>query len=211
MRRTVLILCFSLFLVPRLFAQQQAVPSRPVATPGPGAAPQGTPPPTVAPPTIPPPGQQTPRPGGQLPRETPPTLAPMSPVGMGSQNIQLAVTISDSFSSDVQSKKAVTMLIVDGRSGQIRSAGGEGLMNIDARPTIQRDGRILLQLSVEYRPDLSTEQFDALRKNGVVRITMFTESLTLMVPDGKPVVASQSADPRSDRKVALEVTATVVK
>ena len=130
---------------------------------------------------------------------------------MGTQNIQLAVTISDSFSSDVQSKKAVTMLIVDGRSGQIRSVGGEGLINIDARPAIQKDGRILLQLSVEYRPDLSTEQFDALRKSGVVKITMFTESLSLLVTDGKAVIASQSSDPRSDRKVALEVTATVVK
>ena len=209
MRRTVLILCFSLFLVPRLFAQQQAVPPRPLPTPGPGAAPQGTPPPTVAPPTMPPPGQQTPRPGGQLPREAPPSFGP---VGVGTQNIQLAVTISDTFSSDVHSKKAVTMLIVDGRSGQIRSMGGEGLINIDAQPSLQKDGRILLRLTVEYRPDLSAEQFDVLRKNGTTaRITMFTESLSLLVTDGKPVVASQSADPRSDRKVALEVTATVVK
>jgi len=154
------------------------------------------------------PGQQPPRAGGPQ-REPPSAFGP--PTAIGTQNIQLAITISDSFSSDVQSKKAVTMLIVDGRSGQIRSVGGEGLINIDARPGIQKDGRILLQLSVEYRPDLSTEQSEALRKSGVVKITMFTESLSLLVTDGKPVIASQSSDPRSDRRVALEVTATVVK
>ena len=207
MRRIVLTLCFSLFLVPQVFAQQ-APTTPPRQVPPTGGVPQGTPPPpTVAPPAIPPPGQQ-PRPGAQPPRETPP---PFAPTAMGTQNIQLAVTISDSFSSDVQSKKAITMLIVDGRSGQIRSTGGEGLINVDAQPSIQRDGRILLRLTLEYRPDISAEQFEALRKNGTVRITMFTESLSLLVTDGKPVMASQSADPRSDRKVALEVTATIVK
>ena len=39
----------------------------------------------------------------------------------------------------------------------------------------------------------------------------FSESLNLLVADGKPIVASQSADPRSDRKVTIEVTATVLK
>ncbi len=118
------------------------------------------------------------------------------------------MTISDSLSADVQSKKTVTMLTSDGHSGQIRSSGGEGLINIDARPSVQRDGRIFLQLTVEYRPELSPQQ---VQQSGTSRLTMFTESLSLIVSDSKPVIASQSADPRSERKVSLEVTATIVK
>ena len=206
MRRTILIFCFSLLFMPQLFAQQgQTPPPRQIPTPT--AAPPGATAPTLPPPGIAPSGQQTPRPAGP-PREGAPSFGPTA---LGTQNIQLAVTISDSFSSDVHSKKAITMLIVDGRSGQIRSMGGEGLINIDARPAIQKDGRILVQLTVEYRPDLSTEQAEALRKSGAVKLTMFTESLSLLVTDGKTVVASQSSDPGSDRKVALEITATIVK
>jgi hypothetical protein len=55
------------------------------------------------------------------------------------------------------------------------------------------------------------DQMNALVTATVTRLNGFSESLNLMVTDGKPVIASQSADPRSDRKVTVEVTATVVK
>jgi len=124
------------------------------------------------------------------------------------QNVKLDVVISDSLVPDLQSKKAVSMLILDGLSGQVRSSAGDGLINIDARPTVRPDGRIYLQITIEYRPELSGTQ---LQQAGLNRTALFTESLALLVGDGKPVVASQSADPRSDRKVAIELIATVVK
>ena len=48
-------------------------------------------------------------------------------------------------------------------------------------------------------------------RKGTVPAALFSESLALLVGDGKPVVASQSADPRSDRKVAIEVIASIIK
>ena len=125
------------------------------------------------------------------------------------RNIKVDVTISDSISSDTQVRKTVTMLILDGRNGQVRSQGAaDSLINIDASPQLRADGRIHLQLTVEYRPQLSGDQA---KQAGTYSLAMFTESLVLMVPDGKPIIASQSSDPRSDRKVAVEVTATVLR
>lgn len=184
MRRILFTLCLSVLAVTAALAQQ-------AQTPPPGSAP------AVQVPTPPPSGQQTPRPGV-------PTAAPPS----SWRNVKLDVTIADSLSADVQSKKSVTMLVADGRSGQVRSNSGEGLINIDARPQVHQDGRIYLQISVEYRPNLSSQQ---LQQSGASRLTMFSESLSLMVMDGKPVVASQSSDPGTDRKVSLDVTATIVR
>jgi len=147
------------------------------------------------------------------------------------QNIQLEVKISDSLNTDATHSKTVSLLCLDGNSGQVRSQSGEGFINIDTRPVIRPDGRIYLQLTVEYRPELTgqsnapaqatqvttrnvqglNDQMNALVTATVTRLNGFSESLNLLVTDGKPVIASQSADPRSDRKVTVEVTATVVK
>jgi hypothetical protein len=110
----------------------------------------------------------------------------------------------------------MTVLCLDGNSSQVRSQSGDGLINIDARPAIRPDGRIYLQLILEYRPDFGGSAASlpsgSSGPGGTTRGTAgFSESLNLLVVDGKPIVASQSADPRSDRKVTVEVTATVVK
>jgi hypothetical protein len=205
MRRIALALCFTVLIAPAVFADQgQTAPPQAAPPSGRPTTPGAVAPATTAPPTMPPPGQQTPRPG------SPPSFGPppANPAFQAGQNVQLTVTISDSLSADVQNRKTVTMLTSDGHSGQIRSSSTEGLINIDARPSIVRDGRIFLQLTVEYRPELSPQQ---LQQSGASRLTMFTESLSLMVSDAKPAIASQSADPRSERKVSLEVTATIIK
>jgi hypothetical protein len=123
------------------------------------------------------------------------------------QNVKLDVAITDSIAADSQSRKSVSMLVLDGRSGQVRSNSGVGVINVDAIPSVRPDGRIYLQLTLEYQPELSAQQT---AQNGRA-VTMFNESLSLVIADGKPTVASQSSDPRSDRKVTVEVTATVVR
>ena len=125
------------------------------------------------------------------------------------QNVKVDVGISDAITVDTQHNKTVSLLCLDGNSGQVRSHSGEALINIDARPAIRPDGRIYLQLILEYRRDLTG---GTAPEPGAPRMTSgFSESLNLLVLDGKPIVASQSADPRSDRKVTVEVTATVLK
>jgi hypothetical protein len=141
-------------------------------------------------------------------------IAPAGPTSW--QNVKLDVKISDSLNTDTQHSKTMTVLCLDGNSSQVRSQSGDGLINIDARPAIRPDGRIYLQLILEYRPDFGGSAASlpsgSSGPGGTTRGTAgFSESLNLLVVDGKPIVASQSADPRSDRKVTVEVTATVVK
>jgi hypothetical protein len=207
MRRIASALFITLLSVSPALAQQ---PQTPPPTP-PTAPPAPTPRVTV---TAPRPAVtmetqrtgQAPAPPVVAERSTLNAFARMSPASW--QNIKLDVVISDSLVPDLQSKKSVSMLILDGLSGQVRSSAGEGLINIDARPTIRPDGRVWVQLTIEYRPELSGQQ---LQQAGLNRTALFSESLALLVADGKPVMASQSADPRSDRKVSVEVTATVIK
>jgi hypothetical protein len=201
-------------------AQQQPAPSQP---PVPSEAVQ----------TVPPQPAQTPQPGqrgqampgqgrqGQQGRgQTPPPPGPNAPVAPPMQqprpeppstwqNIKVDIAISDSFTAEVQTKKNVSLIVLDGRSGQIRSTGGNSIINIDAAPTVRPDGRIYLHLTLEYQPEFSQQQTEQLKGSG--RITMYMESLSLVVADGKPLMASQSADPRSERRVSVEITATVLK
>jgi hypothetical protein len=140
-------------------------------------------------------------------------IAPAAPTSW--QNVKLDVKISDSLNTDTQHNKTMTVMCLDGNSSQVRSQSGDGLINIDARPAIRPDGRIYLQLILEYRPDSTGSAAvggAGASQSGAPRLVAgFSESLNLLVADGKPIVASQSADPRSDRKVTIEVTATVLK
>lgn len=132
---------------------------------------------------------------------------PQAPGQQSWQNIKLEVNIADSLTADSSTRKTVSMLIADGRNGQVRSQGGvDGVINIDARPTVHRDGRIFLQLTMEYKPELPNQQ-----TAGNPRLTTFSESLALMLQDGVAIVASESSDPRSDRKVTVTIRAAVQK
>jgi hypothetical protein len=215
MRRIALTLCLTLFVLPALSAQQAQTPP-PSARPAPlptvqapttpstrGGAP--TMPPQAVAPAASPFDQTT-----TTPRPNPPGIAP----GAGQQppaswqNVKIEVAISDSLSADVQHRKSVTMIVADTRSGQVRSNSGEGVINVDARPQIHRDGRILLQLTVEYRPNLSLQQT---QQSGASTRTTFSESMSLLVLDGKVMTVSQSSDPGSDRRMTLDVTTTILK
>jgi len=116
-------------------------------------------------------------------------------------------TIADSLSADVQIKKTISVLILDGRSGQVRSTS-DGIINIDASPMVRPDGKIYLRLTVEYRPEISAQQA---QQTGASRVSFFNQSLALLVSDGRSLIAAQAADPHGDRKLSIEVPASVVK
>ena len=213
MRRLFSILVLASVSAP-LLAQQAAPPMTPPATTPPSIQRPGAAPPPVQRPTTAPPaqGQATPPPGVQTPRppqgQSPGMPAPAQAPGQQSwQNIKLEVNIADSLTADSSTRKSVSMLIADGRNGQVRSQGGvDGVINIDARPTVHRDGRIFLQMTMEYKPELQNQQ-----TAGNPRLTTFSESLALMLQDGVAIVASESSDPRSDRKVTVTIRAAVQK
>ena len=135
------------------------------------------------------------------PARAPQIIAPAPPASSG--NVHIEVSIADSVGSTPQQKKSVSMLVAEGYMGRVRSQRGQAaILNIDATPRLQNDGRISLQLILEYRPRETAETNE---------LSPINEMLTVLLQSGKPLVVTQAADPSSDRKVVVQVTATVLK
>jgi hypothetical protein len=165
------------------------------ATSTPQQATTPTPAPAPAAATTAPPRGQTPAPGAQSQNRA---LSQF-------RNVRLDITITDTVGSGGPTKKAATLLLMHGRNGQVRSTGIRGgIINVDAVPSELADGRVMVSFTLEYMPvaeDAPPQQ----------QVGKLTESLTVILENGKPMVVTQSADPQSDRKVTVELTATLMK
>ena len=81
-------------------------------------------------------------------------------------------------------------------------------INVDARPAIilKEPNKINVSFGLEYSPKSRSEPEEM--EPGMASIN---ERLTLILESGKPLVISQAADPASDRKITVEITATILK
>jgi hypothetical protein len=181
-------------------------------------------------------GQQTPPPArpSQTPPPTPeaamPPRAPSLPTA-NPANVKLDLTITDTYTG-TPVKKTVSLLILNGSSGMIRTsnrlASGSNVgLNIDAAAVIQQGGLITVRVTFEYTPAQSPiatlgggtrEQTETaikqLTERGLSPSSQpaeLHESISVILQDGKPLLVSQSADPTTDRKVTVELMATVLK
>jgi glucose/arabinose dehydrogenase len=141
------------------------------------------------------PAPQKPAPPDQS-QNQPPTRSPAQLA-----NIRIEMTITDQRSDLQASPKTVTLLVEDRHSGRIRTGRNNLALNVDASVEIVRDNRIRVLLSLEYTPQ------DA----GQGAPLAISEAVATLLEDGKPLIVSQSADPSSDRKVRVEVKATIVR
>jgi hypothetical protein len=130
-------------------------------------------------------------------------------------NVQIELTLTDQIGSETPEKKTVSMIVSSGNWGKIRSAGNVRPaadspfvvdLNVDARPFVSVEGPIQLELTLVYSPPGA-----AAKDTARPRPTGLNQSLTVVLQSGKPLVISQAADPISDRKVIVEVKATVLK
>lgn len=133
-------------------------------------------------------------------------------------NVQVELTLTDQAGSAAPDKKIVSMVVSSGSWGKIRSVGSffpvgnppVGVdLNVDARPFVSVDGPIQLELTLNYSPPGSAAALGS--KDSATARTGINQSLTVILQNGKPLVVSQSADPVSDRKVIVEVKATILK
>jgi hypothetical protein len=132
----------------------------------------------------------------QLPEQQAPRSAAQA------ANIRIELTITDQRSDSQTPPKTVTLLVEDRQNGRLRTGRGSAALNLDARPEIVREGRIRVGVALEYTPQDSPERQPQ---------PPIQESVTALLEDGKPLLISQSADPVTDRKVRVEVKATVVR
>jgi hypothetical protein len=129
-------------------------------------------------------------------------------------NLRLEFTVTDQIGTAPPVKKTITMNVADGESGRIRTNADVFRKNsnptvvplsVDAAPEIEGT-KIRLRASLEYQllsdaagPDLPAGK------------TSITQSVTTILNDGVSTILSQSADPLTERKVTLEVKATIIR
>ena len=147
-------------------------------------------------------------------------------------NIKIEVSITDQAGNNPPAKKVVTMIASDRQSANVRSSASVPVkstvfapdgpatipqisytyrnvnINVDARPVIvaKEPNKVSVAFGLEYLPKTAgnEEQMEP-------GMTSWSERLTLILESGKPMVISQAADPTSDRKITVEVTATILK
>lgn len=154
--------------------------------------------------------------GGQ---STPSAQAPAAPVSArppainilgvspvpSATNLKLEIALTDSYTGTPVTK-TVSMLMMQGNGGMIRTGNGFAFLNVDAVAVAYQNGMVSVKLTFEY--------LAAQPKEGPLagaRVPTLNESITVVLQDGKPLQVSQSADATTDRKVTVEVTATILK
>lgn len=200
------------------FAQQTAPPARPATTTPQGGRPSAPPPPSVSVPitTTPAaaPSAQTPAPRAMTPEQRDAAAAREAAYW---QNIKLDLVLTDNYTG-TPVKKTVTMIMSSGRGGQIRTTNQVGgfdvELNVDAQASVRNNVpgyagpiQIYTSITVQYMPAPTPDTSN----RGPSKPSGLHQSISFALVDGKPMLISQSADPVTDRKVTLEVTATVLK
>jgi hypothetical protein len=131
-------------------------------------------------------------------------------------NIKVDVVLSEQSGSEAPTKRTLAVVVSDRFSGRVRTqsdvAGVPGgvHLNIDAAPEILSNGKIRLGFNIQYDGRGTAEDLKEAARGAVVRTSM-QQTLSLILENGRPMVAAQSADPIGDRKVTVEVTATILK
>lgn len=144
-----------------------------------------------------------------------PAPARVPPPAAQPVNIKLDFTITDQSGPGQSAKKTVSMIVADQQRGSIRSSGqvfleGKGrfdvALGVEAAPTMLSDDTIRLSLSLDYAPKPDAESAGTGEGRGHLN-----QRLGLIVVPGKPLTISQAADPTSDRRIAVELVASVLK
>ncbi|MBI1875934.1 MAG: hypothetical protein HYZ58_04425 [Acidobacteria bacterium] len=191
------------------------------------------PPPPPPPPQPGPRGQVTPQPATVLVAPQPRAQTPPPPARMQGQpiNVRIELTITDQTGTAPAAKKTVLMTVADEERGSIRSTaqisrGGPVQtvpLSVDATPTVLSDSRVRVRLSLDYDvagAAMGTAPFlppgvAASEPEGKPRDdrwgSQVRQSLGVVLASGVPLIVAQSADPQTDRRVSLEVKATILK
>lgn len=145
------------------------------------------------------------QPPQQTPATTPPAPPPVDPEQGGQLiNIRLDVTVTDQEAQGAPQPKSLMVILADRAMGRTRAAFEDRSIAIDARPTIA-DGRIRVNLTLQSEASRFTPptQRDATLN--------WRNSFSLLLENGKPMLALETLDAVTKRKMSIEVKATIQK
>jgi hypothetical protein len=175
--------------------------------------------------TVPPPAVVVPQPTPRATPKPPQEVSPRSSPGIpGGPNIQVEIAIIDQAGSDPPVKKTLNVIAADGQNGSIRSKVTVAVpthppgpdpkeyryeslpLNVDIKPEVTRNGLIRVWLILNYETFYPAKTSNMPPVRSVVTANQF-----VMLENGKPMTVSQSADAATDRKVSVELKATILK
>ncbi len=165
---------------------------------------------------------RTPAPPAQAPTPPPaasPDARPREPRRPGQPvNVKIEVTITDQRGGAQPLRKTVNVVTGDGMFGFIRSTAnyagiGSVPLNVDAEPEILPNGKIRTRLNLQYSlPGANSPAGGEAGKDQAHPVfTEIRDNLSLILENGKPLIAAQSADPVGDRQVTIEIKATILR
>ena len=165
--------------------------------------------------------QPPPAPTPAPPRSATPAAAPAAPAPGPPRrtgqpiNVRIDLSINDQRAGSAAIKRTLSMVVADGMGGSIRSqsdvmAVGPVPLNVDVSPDLLADNKIRLNLTLQYDWPAPIEAGRDAPRGTVVK-TALRDSVTLILDNGKPMIAAQSADPIGDRQVTVEVKATILR
>jgi hypothetical protein len=153
------------------------------------------------------------------PPPPPPAPAPVAQPAGSPVNVKVEFTITDQRGTETPIKRVVSMIASDRNLGRVRSSATvfgqiqNVPLDVDATPTLLNNGKIKVQFTLSY--DWPAPPVDPSRNTapplGTVTRSILSDSVTLVLVDGKSMIAAQSADPVGDRTVTVEVKATILR
>ena len=144
------------------------------------------------------------------PAQAPPPAVPPGPPSP--VNVRIDIAVIDEGGPQTL-RERVTLTTVDRQQALLRSDADISvpgamprpvILNVDATPQLSGvpAGRIRVRVVLDYLPDFTS----AKRRGARTRV-----DFAVIVEDGKTIVASETSDPATDRRVRVEVTATTLK
>lgn len=140
-------------------------------------------------------------------------VAPADPEEGGQPiNIRLDVSVTDQTGQGASQPKSLMVMLVDRAMGRTRAAFQDRSIAVDARPTIM-DGRIRVYVTIQSErthnpfarvvPGQNPEPED--------HTINWRNSFSLLLENGKPMLALETNDAVTKRKMSIEVRATIQK
>lgn len=139
------------------------------------------------------------------PQAVPAKPAPAVASGWGEPiNIRYEVVVFDKGGAQ-PARKVVTILAAVGEMSMVRADRPDGRANplgVDVTPSTIRNGKIMTRFGISYVPQTASVKETTLE---------ISQNTTLWMENAKPTVISEATDPISDRRIIVEVTATILK
>lgn len=133
-------------------------------------------------------------------------------------NVRLELTITDQASGGPAVKKVVSLLVAEFGMGRVRSGGEVYRPGTEAAPgsqylpvTLNADANINDIKGDRIRARITVEYMPATTGNIANRMSQLNQTVDVVLTSGRSLMIVESADPTSDRKVSLHVTATIVR